>query len=181
MEGDKGFKWFVAGFVVLVLAVAFITSIASQTNSVTQKTNVVNEGAYDLSTLGCLTADGQVNESAAACNITVTNAPTGWKSEDCPLTSVVVGNDTTDLTVSTDYNLFASTGVIQLLNTTSTENGTIGNDVYVDYTYCGNEYLNSAWGRSVLSSNVGLFALAILVFIVGVVYLILDYRKRDDD
>jgi len=176
-KDNLGITKFLLVFVVVILAVAFLTSISDQTNTVTSKTSVSDE-SYDLSTLGCLTEDGQVNESSSACNLTVTNAPTGWKSVDCPLTNVVVGNDTTTLTLDTDYYLFASTGVLQLLNTTETENGTIGNDVYVDYTYCGDGYVNSSWGRNILGVNAGLFAVAILIIVVALVYM---YLKNKED
>lgn len=171
-------KQFVWIFVGVILAVAFITSIATQTNSVTSKTIVVNE-SYDLTT-SCIASTpdgGHINESDADCNITVTNYPTGWKVEDCPLTSVTVHNDTggQSFTASTDYNLFASSGVVQLLNTTATQAGH-ANTTEVNYKYCAAGYVNSSWGRNILGVNVGLFAIAILIIVILLVYTLLGKK-----
>jgi len=168
----------VTTFVLLLLAIAFLSSISDQTNDVISKA-LISDETTDISANGCLTADGQVNESSALCNITVTNYPTSWKIEDCPLTGVVVGNDTTALTLDTDYYLFASSGVVQLLNTTATENATIGNSVLVDYAYCGDNYVNESWARTILGTNVGIYAIAILAIVILALYLLLG--KRDDD
>jgi len=178
MEKDNTLKVLVTTFVVLLLAIAFLSSIATQTTNTTSL-SVVTDETTDLSANGCLTADGQVNESSDNCVLTVTNAPTGWKQVECPLTSIVVGNDTTELTLDTDYTVVASTGVITLLNTTETENGTIGNDLLVDYEYCGDNYVTSSWGRTLLGTNVGLYAIAILAVVILGLYLLLG--KRDDD
>jgi len=178
MEKDNTMKVLITTFVLLLLAIAFLSSIATQTTDVTQKTDVADE-TTDVSASGCLTADGQVNESSSLCNLTVTNYPTTWKIEDCPLTSVVVSNDTTALTVDTDYVVYASSGVIQLLNTTETENGTIGNSVLVDYTYCADNYVNTSWGRTILGTNVGIYALAILLVVIAGIFVLL--KRKDND
>lgn len=178
MEKDSTMKVLITAFVVLILAIAFLSSISDQTNNAITKTIVTDE-TTDLSTTGCLTGDGQVNESNSLCNITVVNYPTSWKIEDCPIASVVVSNDTTALTVDTDYVVFASSGVIQLLNTTETENATIGNSVLIDYTYCPDNYVNTSWGRSILGTNVGLYAIAILAVIIAAVYLLLGRKDND--
>jgi len=177
-ENKNTLKVLVTTFVVLIFALAFIVSIADQTNTVTTKSTVTGE-TYDLST-SCYTGDDQVNESNSACNYTVTYAPTSWKQEDCPLTSVVVTNNTgTALVLDTDYSVFASTGVVQFLNTTDTEASALGNNAKVDYAYCGDGYLNSSWGRSVLGTNTGLFAIAILIAVLIAVYLL--FNRKDDD
>lgn len=180
MEKDNTVKTLVTTFVVLLIALAFVLSIAGQTNNATQKTPVVGE-AYNLSGIGCYQG-GQVNgTSDPQCNITVTYAPTGWKVEDCPLTNVVVTNTTgTALTLNTDYKLFASAGLVQMLNTSSTVVAAMGNNVVMNYEYCGDGYLNSSWGRTVLNTNVGLFALAILAVVLLAVYLLLGKNKDED-
>jgi len=160
---NKNVNYLVMAFLFLIIGVALIGSVASSINSRTDKTVVVNE-SHDLT--GCVVPLGGtllfgVNESLAACNITVTNAPTDWKVTDCPLTSVTVGNATLDFTDGTEYNLLASSGVIQMLNITATQFGYV-NTTLVDYTYCADDYLNSGWGRSVLLTIPGFFALALL-------------------
>jgi len=180
MEKDNTLKTYITTFIVVILALAFLVSIATQTNTATTKTNVVDE-SYNLSGIGCYQG-GQVNGTADPnCNITVTYAPTGWRSEDCPLTSVVLTNTTgTALTVTTDYVVFTSTGVIQLKNTTSTNVTNMGNNVLIDYSYCGDGYVNSSWGRTLLGTNVGMYALAILIVVIAAVVYLLG-KKRDDD
>jgi hypothetical protein len=177
-EKDKSVQTYITLFIVVLLAVAFVTSIAGQTNNATTKLTVTDE-AYNLTGIGCYSA-GQVNGTDPDCAITVAKAPTGWEQEDCGLTSVVVTNTTgTALTLDTDYTLSASTGVVTMKNTSSTVVAAMGNNVLIDYAYCGEGYVNSSWGRTILGVNVGLFAIAILVAVLIGVYLLLG--KRDDD
>ncbi len=160
---QKNIQLLILAFVFLVVGSALIVSIASSTNAVVDKNTALDE-SHDIS--GGIIGDLQeVNESNVASNITVTYAPSGWKINDCPLTNVVVENSSagtyTALSEGTDYNLFASTGIIQMLNTTKTDGGDF-NTTYVSYTYCGDDYLNSSWGRAVITTVPGFFALALL-------------------
>lgn len=175
MEKTSSMKVMITAFVVLILAIAFLTSIADQTSTVTSKENIADE-TTNLAT-SCY-ASGLVNESNSDCNITVTNYPTSWRIEDCPLDDVVVSNATgTLLTLDTDYHLFASSGIVQMLNTAETNSTNLGN-VLVDYSYCGDSYMNSSWGRTILGTNVGIYALAVLIIIIAAAYLLLN-RKED--
>lgn len=181
MEKQNSLKVMIAAFVMIIIAVAFLTSIADQTSNVTDKTLVLLESNDATS---CFVSNGtidEVNEGDAACVLTVTNAPTSWKVEDCPLTGVVVTNGTAvDVwTLDTDYTLSASAGTITLLNTTTTAhlNGE-SNGTSTNYLYCGDSYMNSSWGRNILGVNVGIFALAILIIAIGAAYVLLN-RKED--
>ena len=58
-----------------------------------------------------------------------------------------------------------------MLNTTDTRRGDF-NDTYISYAYCGDNYLNSAWGRTVLNLVAGFFALALLGIGIGTFYSI---------
>lgn len=175
MEKNNSMKVIIGVFVMLMIAVAFLTSIANQTSNVIDKTSLADE-TTNL-TISCY-ASGQVNESNSACNITVINYPTSWKIEDCPLTNVVVSNATgTVLTLDTDYKLFASSGLVQMLNTTDTNSTNLGENVLIDYTYCGDNYMNSSWGRNILGVNVGVFAIAILIIIIAATLLLLNRRE----
>lgn len=179
MEKDKTLSVFMAAFIAVLLALALIGTLADTSNTATKKLTVSDE-AYNLTGIGCYSA-GQVNESKTQCAITVNKAPTGWEQEDCPLTSVVVTNTTgTVLTLTTDYTLSASTGVVTMKNTTSTNLTKMGNNVLIDYTYCGEGYLNSSWGRTILDTNVGMFAIAILIIAIAAAYVLLG-KKGDDD
>jgi hypothetical protein len=159
---QKSLNLLIVGFLTLILGLALIGTVASNVLDKTQKIDVSNEG-YNLTDIGCFQG-GQVNGTGDAdCNITVTNAPTGWKSYDCPLTRVVVTNNSgTALTLDTDYSVYVSTGVIQMFNTTDTEVTVNAEEMLIDYTYCGDEYLTSEFGRSTSNLIPGFFALALL-------------------
>lgn len=174
MKKNNSIQIMVGAFIVTMIAIAFLTSIVGQTNNVTEKLNSVNE-TTDLTT-SCYSA-GVVDESSNDCNITVNNNPTSWKCEDCPITNVIVADSTgTELVLDTDYELYDSIGVVKMLNTVDTNETNLG-DVLVSYTYCGDNYVNSSWGRSILGINIGMFAIAILIAVMGAAYLLLD--KRD--
>jgi len=158
-------NYLVAAFLFLIVGIALIGSIASNINEKTDKSIVYDESSNLATSCTIGSGDQSINESTSACNITVVNVPTSWKTLDCPLTNVVVMNTSAGtfpaITEGTDYNLYASTGIIQMLNTTNTDAGDF-NTTYVDYTYCGDDYLNSSWGRTVLKLVAGFFALALL-------------------
>ena len=170
MDNNASSKLILA-FVTLILGAVLIGVVSSNALGVTATTHVYNE-SDDLTTCLALSAGGgwEVNESNPNCNITVTNAPTGWKQADCPLTTVSVYNSTGDLlTAATDYNLYASTGIIQMLDTDATENLT-SNATFNYYSYCGDDYMNLSWGRSLLNLIGGFFALALLGISIGLFY-----------
>jgi hypothetical protein len=170
----------IAVAVAILLGAVLVVIMAEQTNLVSQKTNVFNE---NHTLVGCWNATGpkgQVDELKTGCNITVTNAPTSWKTENCPITSVVVMNATTSAkstaVESTDYNLFDTTGIVQLLNTTFWEQNNVTNRTQLFYTYCGDNYVDSSWGRTVLNMTPGFFILGILI---GTAFVIFWVLKRE--
>lgn len=169
---QKNINYLILAFVFLIVGVALIGAIATSTVDRTEKDTSFDEST-NLATSCIVGSDQSVNESNSACNITVTYYPTGWKTNDCPLTSIVVENTSagtyTALTEGTGYNLFASTGVIQMLNDTSTDDGDF-NTTYVSYTYCADDYLNSSWARTVLNTVPGFFALALLAVSLWLFY-----------
>jgi hypothetical protein len=170
MEKQRGTVNYLTVFIGVILAVSFIIAIAGLTQEKTNLTTVTNEL---VNIAPARLASGVINTTYP---FTVTNAPTGWKQQDCPLTSVVYGNSTTDYTLTTDYTFTASTGVL-LLKNTAVVNNSDTNSTYIDYKYCGNGYVDSSWGRTVLNTNVGLYAVAILIIVVGLVYY---YLKNQD-
>ncbi len=177
---DKTLMTLVSVTVLVILAVAFLASISDQTLLNTQKLKVSDE-SFNLTALSCY-ADGEVNESSSNCVLTTTYAPTGWKAteSDCYLSSVVVTNATgTALTLDTDYTLDSDAGTVTMLNTTDTNATGLGEVALVDYEYCSDNYMPQSWARSVLNTNVGLYVIAILLAVVGIVYLLLG--KRDDE
>ncbi len=177
MESSKNINYIVLAFVFLIIGSVLIGQVATNTNARTDKVVLAGE-SFDLAALGCIANRSEVNESNSACNVTVTNAPSSWKVLDCPLTSVTVRNSTTDFTLSTDYNLFASSGLVQMLNST----GTVGfaNTTLVDYTYCADDYLNSTFGRTTLNLVPGFFALALLGVALWLFYAVFRENKLLD-
>ena len=161
-------------FVTLILGAVLVGVLATNALAVTEKTKVYDESS-NLATSCMVYVDTiwQINETDSDCNISVTNAPSGWKAIDCPLTSVIVENTSagtwTALAAGTDYNLFASTGIVQMLNTSDTWNG-IFNTTYVNYVYCQDNYLNLGWGRTATNLVAGFFAIALLLISVGLFF-----------
>ena len=151
----------VLAFVTLLLGVVIIGVIATQQLAVTDKTAVSSEVHNVLPTIETGRNTTDINETIT---YTLTNAPTGWKVNDCPLTSVVITNTTggNTLTVTTDYTLTASAGTIVFKNTTATVALIGPNSTLVDYYYCPDDYMNLTWGRTVINMVPGFFALAIL-------------------
>lgn len=154
-------------FVTLILGVALLSQIAVITNETTAKSAIVND-SIDISTAKILGTS--INTTLG---FTVTQAPTGWKILDCPLTNIIVENSSGQaLTVTTDYTLDGATGIMYLLNTSAVFNQTADNLTYVDYTYCADDYLNSGWSRTLLNLIAGFFAIALLLVSIGMFYSI---------
>lgn len=162
----------ILAFVTLIVGLVIIGSLAAQGNLVTDKRTAANE-SYNLTDIGCY-ASGEVNGTTdAGCNITVSYAPSGWEQTEtgCYLSGVTVGNNTYyAMTEDTDYYLFENTGIIQMLNTSSTNLTGCGNNVRINYTYCGSDYLNLSWGRTAIDIVPGFFAIALLLISVGLFY-----------
>jgi hypothetical protein len=155
----------IAAFVLLLLGIVFIAQAASMGSAITSRTAVNNEAVSYTSAFQ--ETSTQINTTVS---FTLANNPTGWKSDDCPLTGVVFTNSSgTAWTSGTDYTLTASTGVFTLGNTILV-NATTTNQTYVDYQYCGNDYMNLSWGRTGINLVPGFFALALLLISVGLFY-----------
>ncbi len=161
----------VLGFLVLILGVALIGSVATSTVAVTDKIGASSE-AIDLGPARLVDdCNWSINESYP---FTITNAPTGWKSADCPITNFVMLNQTdVTTTVTTDYVFFDNNGTLYLRNTTNFMNvdcSVTANDTTIFYDYCADGYINSAWSRNVLDLVIGFFALALLGAGLGLFY-----------
>jgi len=150
----------------VVVVLALMPTIINEQYKMTNKLSVDDE-TTNLTTEGCYTAGGQVNESDSDCNITVDAwYPSGdWRLSEgsCDLSSVTVTNGTgTELTASTDYNLHADEGLVEMLNTSDTES----TNILVDYDYCDEGYNKDSGSRG-MASVISLFAaLALLAFVM---------------
>ena len=160
-KGSLSVGQIVVFFMGIIISVAFLPQIFDTQNLMTDKQAIVDE-AIDISPARL--ANGDINETY---EFTVTNAPDGWKTTECPLESVVYGNSSDDYTVTTDYLITASSGVLTVVNTTVTVEG--GNNTVIDYAYCADGYNTSSGARGV-AGIIGLFAVMILLGF-GIFYL----------
>ena len=100
--------WIIMIFIGVIVGIALFNASADNVAIATTKGTITDE-ITNLTAVSCYVGN-QVNESNSNCNITVTQAPTGWKITECPLESVTVSNATgTALVLNTDYNLYTST------------------------------------------------------------------------
>lgn len=152
----------VLGFVFLLIGVILAGVIPSVGQDTYTKTQIGDE-AIDISSA----RDG-VGDINVSVTFTIDNAPTSYKTEDCPITSVTYGNASTDYTLTTDYTIADSTGVLTLVNSTAVIAG--GNDTVIDYTYCGDNYLTVAWGRTMIQLTMGFFALGVFGIGLWILY-----------
>jgi len=164
MQNGSGGKLILA-FVTLLIGAVLLATVAGEGNLITEK-KVISDEIIAFTP----TADGGINTTEVH---TVTYPPTGWKVVDCPLSAVTIGNASDDFTADTDYTLTASAGTFVFIDTEIT-NGTIGptNSSLVDYTYCGDDYLNAGWGRTAVDITSGFFAIALLLVSVGLFFAI---------
>lgn len=147
-------------FIGIIVAVAILGEIATQQGVATTKSNVINEST-DISA-------SWYNGTVTGYNSTitvpaVTDAPSDWKTTKCPLTGFVFANATQIFTVTTDYTVSASTGVITLVPT-DVINGS-GNTTYASYTHCRDGYNVDGGARSIAGLWVLFAALALVAFV----------------
>jgi len=150
---DSQMNKLVTGFVFLIIAVIFVGILAGSNVDTWSKTIVTDE-AIDISTAR-LTGEGY--ELNTSITFEIANLPASYKSELCPITVVTYGNASGDFTVTTDYTISATTGVLTLKNTTTVN--TSPNETVIDYTYCSDNYLTLGWDRTMITTTYGLFAL----------------------
>jgi len=161
---------FLLVFMTLVIGFAFLTPIANVANIMSEKQVVTNENQSLTSCYAASSTGTQVNESSASCNITVANAPTGWRltNSQCALGSVVITNSTGTKTfvAGTDYTLFAQQGIVKMLNTTSTT-GISDNLTTLDYNFCNQGYATDSASRSMSKLWVLLMIIVLLVVVIA--------------
>ena len=167
----------IGGFVVIIIGLVLLTQIATTEQTKTQYATVASEArALDVNGYPA------INTTAV---YTVTQAPTGWKATDCPLTGFSLTNSTgSALTLTTDYTVNLATGTYLLKNTVNT-NTTLGlygvtnaNRTFASYRYCADDYMNANWGRTALDLVPGLFAIVLMLVGVGLFYSVYQDWKQ---
>ena len=169
----------ILGAILMLLGAVLIGVIATETAKVTDFLDVKAEQHAMTAT-----ADAKsVNDTAV---YTITNYPQQWRSGGgCPISSIAIKNQSgSALTLTTDYTVDATAGTYQLVNS-STANAILltgpagkDNNTYVDYSYCGENYLNTSMGRSILNMSIGLIAVLLLAAAVGIFYSVYQEVKE---
>lgn len=172
MTDGNTIQKFILGFLVIIVGLALIGSVASNSLAVTDKTIVYDE-ALDIG--GARLVDDCNFSINTTYPFEVANLPTGWKaSGGCAITSFSMKNQTdVAATATTDYVIFENNGTLYLKNTTKFMNvdcTITPNNTKLTYSYCPDGYMNLAWGRSIINLVAGFFALALLGAGVGLFY-----------
>ena len=160
---QKNINFLILAFVFLIVGSALLVSIATETNAVVDKEYMITEPI----SLEAVRISDNILSYDPAVELTIAIPPSGWQQTDCPITNFVLYNQTgTETVETTDYVFTPSTGVLTIVNSSIWfSDGTYlqaENDTTLDYTYCEDDYLNSSWGRAVLTTVPGFFALALL-------------------
>ena len=154
----------------IIVSLALIVAVANGSDAVTGKINVVSE-VVDIS--DARNESGTTFDLNYSVDIIINsdNIPTGWKLTDCPISTFSMTNlSGYDMISGTDYDFVSTTGVLNFLNTATSNNSGMSNTTYASYDYCQDGYLNIAWGRSIMNLIAGFFALAILGLGLGLFY-----------
>jgi len=161
----------VIGFFMIILGVVLIASVANSSDLVVSQISTVNE-TIDIGSARNETAAADWADINSSVTLYIANVPSGWRIADCIISGVAMRNEAgTALVRNTDYNFTESTGGLWFMNTTNVvQGGAEVNVTSIDYTRCPLEYLNIAWGRSVLNLVAGFFALAIMGLGIGLFY-----------
>lgn len=160
----------IAAFVLIIVGASLIGVIATEEQIVTTKTIVSNETHNVLPTIATGRNATEINETIT---YTLTNAPTGWKLYDCPITTFTLTNSSgTEFTDTTDYIVNLTAGTLTLVDSaTALVTLTVtNNNTYATYGYCADGYMNAGWGRSVLDLVPGFFALAVMGIGIALFY-----------
>ena len=158
----------ISAFLALIVGVSLIGVVASEGNHVTNTITITDE---EVSIIPAVLTDGVINTTY---ELTIANAPDGWRTTGCPVTSFVLGNSSEDYTLTTDYLFTASTGVITLKDTAEVNYTVFADNItLVDYVYCDEDYLTAGWNRTIIDLVPGFFALALMGIGVGLFYSVM--------
>lgn len=164
-NGSLGIGGIMSLFIMLIVSLVLIVEIFDQQTVLTTKRIVTNE-SVDIS-VARDAANNDINESSTGANLTIANPPTTdqWKVDRCPIESFVFGNSSTDFVADTDYIFYPASGIMNLLNTTTTSRNT-ENATLADYVWCPDGYNPDQASRS-MAGLIGLLsAIALLAFAV---------------
>lgn len=162
---EKNITILLTAFLALIVGISLIGVIATTSNEITGTVNISGE------TIDYSSARESETGAVDTTEFTIANPPTTWRITECPITGLVLYNDSGSLTNVVDYSFTASTGII-VFNNTANVNGSESNVTTATYQYCDSEYLTQGWNRSVLKMVPGFFALALLGVSIGLFYAV---------
>lgn len=156
----------IACFIGIMFALAILPEMGSTVNEMTEFQNTTNE-TVSIAAARVTGLPGEVNSSI---NITLAQAPTGWKITDCPISMLTIINSTGgSLTGNTDGTgdyvpLDLNRGIIQY-NNTGNVNNTASNNTFATYFYCADGYVTGST-RTIVLLIMTFAALAILAIAI---------------
>jgi hypothetical protein len=157
------------GVAVLIGAI-LVQIIADQTIAKTQLLSITDTINVNTAVVGV------ENKTKQSIVFTVTNPPTTWRQDLCPLTAVTMTNVSgATLTETTGWVMNKALGTFYMVNGSEAWTSFSGatNTTSVTYTYCPDEYINESWQRTVLNLVPGFFVLAILMGVAFVIFYIM--------
>lgn len=163
----------IMAFVTLVIGIALIGVITTETGGVTSQDATLNE-TIDLTDY----KSGMINVSGINTTLVLDldNAYTtsNWQYDDGQCTVAVTSyamDNATEATAGTDYNITANGG-LALFDSGFWHTESASNTTYITYTACQDDYMTLGWGRSILNIVPGFFAIALLMVSLGLFYSI---------
>ena len=159
--------------IAVLIGVILVQIVADQTVAKTQLLAITDTIDVNSAVVGT------TNRTKQSVIFTVTNPPTTWRQDLCPLTSVTIKNVSgATLAETTGWVMDKSAGKFYMVNGSVAWTSFSGatNTTTVSYTYCPDEYINEGWQRTVLNLVPGFFVLAILM---GVAFVIFYIMKKE--
>ena len=162
----------------ILIMVALIASLATQTNGNTGLTLVTNE---TVSIASARNSSGQLNTSKVFYPANYVNS---WQSNgDVPECQIgvtgfsLINSSGSTMVNGTNYAL-SPDGSFTLLSVAPLNGTTTSNTTYITYDYCGSGYVSSSWGRTLLGVTIGILAIGVLIVALLVTLKLLN--KSED-
>ena len=169
----------IAAFVMLIIGVVLISTLSTQTIA---STALVGSGTESFSVAPArVVQDGyNINDTKVFASKNVIAHPAADSAvrngeTSCAISSIVMKNASgAVMTANTDYVWNTDgggngPGNLTLKNTGAL-NTTVLNTTTISYSYCGENYMTSSWGRTAMDITIGLLAIALFLGAVGFFY-----------
>jgi len=177
---SKNVSLLLGAFIAILIGAVLIGTVASEGLKKTTTLRITSENISIADMRNVTACNSEGCDILMSYNVTVNVSEENalaWKRESCALSDIsIVMQNISDanqlLTLGTDYIFTEEYGNFSLRNTTIV--GQVkGNRTFVNYTYCPDEYVNVAWGRTIINLVPGFFALAILGIGISLLLIVL--------